>query len=45
MADTPALLAKCSEGNSGGAYDCKVTLMASVSADSFGKDGENESVS
>lgn len=45
MAETPALSATCSEGNSGGAYDCKVTLMASVSADSFGKDGENKRVS
>ena len=31
MADMPTLLAKCSEQNPGGAYDCKVMLMATVS--------------
>lgn len=30
MADILTLLAKCSEQNPGGAYDCKVMLMATV---------------
>lgn len=42
MADIPALVAKCSEQNPGGAYDCKVMLKAIVSARIFRKVGESK---